>query len=291
MTNRPLLARLQAPKPMVSVEFFPPKTPEAVKVMLDEAARLRPLGIEYASITYGAGGTTRGTTLSAGKELVDLGYGVIGHLTCVGHARAELEGLLDAYADVGFAGVLALRGDPPKGAVGFQAHPDGLAYASELVALARSRLGNRLAIGAAGFPEGHPASVDAAADLHWFAAKVKAGADFVTTQLFFDNADYFNYVARARASGVTVPILPGILPVRSLKQVRNFCALSHAKLPPALEAQLEACGPDEAAQLQVGLDWAQDQITSLLAGGAPGVHLYIVNRADAAEHLLSELQL
>lgn len=276
---------------MVSVEFFPPKTPEAVKVMLQEAARLRPLGIDFASITYGAGGTTRNTTLSAGKELVDLGYGVIGHLTCVGHARAELEALLDAYADVGFAGVLALRGDPPKGVVDFQAHPDGLSYASELVTLARSRLGNRLAIGVAGFPEGHPASVDAAADLHWFTAKVKAGADFVTTQLFFDNADYFAYLSRARAAGVTVPILPGILPVRSLKQVRNFCALSHAKLPSALEAQLEACGPDEAAQLKVGLDWAEAQIAGLIAGGAPGVHLYIVNRADAAEHLLGQLRL
>lgn len=291
MTLPPLLARLQAPKPMVSVEFFPPKTPEAVKVMLAEAARLRPLGIDFASITYGAGGTTRNTTLSAGKELVDLGYGVIGHLTCVGHARAELEGLLDAYAEVGFAGVLALRGDPPKGVVDFQPHPNGLSFASELVTLARSRLGDRLAVGVAGFPEGHPASADAAADLHWFAAKVKAGADFVTTQLFFDNADYFSYVARARAAGVTVPILPGILPVRSLKQVRNFCALSHAKLPPALESQLEACGADEAAQLKVGLNWAEKQIAALIAGGAPGVHLYIVNRADAAEHLLGRLRL
>ena len=286
-----LPARLRAPRPVVSVEFFPPKTPEAVAAMLREAARLRPLGIDFASITYGAGGSTRGTTLSAGKELVALGYGVIGHLTCVGHSRAELEGLLDAYAEAGFSGVLALRGDPPKGAVGFQAHPEGLSHAAELVTLARRRLGDRLSVGVAGFPEGHPDSSDPAADLRWFVAKVRAGADFVTTQLFFDNADYFAYVARARAAGVAAPILPGILPVRSLKQVRNFCALSRARLPRELEARLEACGDDELAQLKVGLDWAEAQINGLLSGGAPGVHLYIVNRADAAEPLLPRLRL
>lgn len=289
MTSAGFLARLRAPTPLVSVEFFPPKTPEAVSAMLAEAAKLRPLGIDYASITYGAGGATRGTTLAAGKELVRLGYGVIGHLTCVGHPRGELEGLVDAYLDAGFAGLLALRGDPPRGETAFKPHPQGLLHAEDLVRLARSRAGDRLAIGVAGFPEGHPDSPDAVSDLRFFAQKVRAGADFVTTQLFFDNADYLAYVARARAAGVDVPILPGILPVRSLKQVRNFCALSKARLPRDLESRLEACGEDESAQLRVGLDWAHAQIKDLLALGAPGVHLYIVNKADSAIDLLRRL--
>ena len=285
-----LLARFRGPRPTVSVEFFPPKSPEATARMLDEASKLRPLGIDLASITYGAGGSTRATTLEAGKRLVALGYGVIGHLTCVGHAKAELSELIDAYAAAGFAGILALRGDPPKGAVGFTPHPDGLRHASELVELARARLGSRIAVGVAGFPEGHPDSADAESDLRWFAHKVRAGADFVTTQLFFDNADYLGHVDRARATGVGVPILPGILPVRSLTQVRNFCALSKARLPRELEERLEACGADEAAQLAVGLDWAESQIAGLLAAGAPGIHLYIVNRSDTARELLGRLR-
>ena len=289
MTSAGFLARLAAPAPVVSVEFFPPKTAEAVTAMLSEAAKLRPLGIDYASITYGAGGATRGTTLAAGKELVALGYGVIGHLTCVGHSKGELDELVDSYVDAGFAGLLALRGDPPKGETGFKPHPDGLLHAEDLVRLARARAGGRLAIGVAGFPEGHPDSSDATADLRFFAQKVRAGADFVTTQLFFDNADYLSYVARARAAGVEAPILPGILPVRSLKQVRNFCALSKARLPRELEARLEACGDDESAQFRVGLDWAHAQIKGLLSLGAPGVHLYIVNKADSAVDLLRRL--
>ena len=289
MTSAGLLARLRAPTPLVSVEFFPPKTPEAVSAMLGEAAKLRSLGIDYASITYGAGGATRGTTLAAGKGLVALGYGVIGHLTCVGHSRGELEGLVDGYLEAGFAGLLALRGDPPKGETGFRPHPEGLLHAEDLVRLARARAGERLAIGVAGFPEGHPDSPDATSDLRFLAQKVRAGADFVTTQLFFDNADYLSYVARARAAGVEVPILPGILPVRSLRQVRNFCALSKARLPRGLESRLEACGEDESAQLRVGLDWAHAQIKDLLALGAPGVHLYIVNKADSAIDLLRRL--
>lgn len=290
MTAAELLARFRAPRPTVSVEFFPPKSAEATEQMLSEAAKLRPLGIDLASITYGAGGSTRATTLEAGRRLVALGYGVIGHLTCVGHSRAEVEGLVDQYAAAGFAGILALRGDPPRGAAGFAPHPEGLSHASELVGLVRSRLGARIAVGVAGFPEGHPDSPSTSEDLRWFAHKVRTGADFVTTQLFFDNADYLAYVARARAAGVAAPILPGILPVRSLKQVRNFCALSKARLPRELEARLEACGEDEAAQLRVGLDWAEAQIAGLLAAGAPGVHLYIVNRSDTAQELLGRLR-
>ena len=285
-----LVQRLRAPRPTVSVEFFPPKTAEAAAQMLAEAAKLRPLGIDLASITYGAGGSTRDTTLVAGRELVALGYGVIGHLTCVGHSRAELESLVDQYAAAGFAGILALRGDPPRGAVGFTPHPEGLRHASELVELIRGRLGRRLAVGVAGFPERHPDSPDAASDQRWFAHKVRAGADFVTTQLFFDNADYLRLVAEARAAGLDVPVIPGILPVRSLRQVRNFCALSRSRIPRELEARLEACGEDEAAQLRIGLDWAEAQMAGLLAAGAPGVHLYIVNRSDTARELLGRLR-
>lgn len=291
MYRERILSALSAShRPTLSVEFFPPKDAQAGGAMLRTAEILRPLGIDFASITYGAGGTSRDTTLSYGTELVRMGFPLIGHLTCVGHSRAELERLVDAYADAQFSGILALRGDPPKGQTVFAAHPEGFSHAEELVRLIGSRCAGRFAVGVAGFPERHPEAVDEASDIRFLAQKVRAGADFVTTQLFLDNADYFRFVERARAASVEVPIIPGIMPVLSLKQARNFCGFCKARIPVALEQELEQVGSDEEAQRRVGVSWAVRQIRELFERGAPGCHLYILNRAESAVEVLEALR-
>ena len=291
MLRSQLLQALRAPaRPTVSVEFFPPKTPEAGAKMLEVARALRPLGIDFASLTYGAGGTSRDTTLAYGAELVKLGFPLIGHLTCVGHSRAELTEVLAGYDAAGFSGILALRGDPPKGQAAFTAHPEGFAHAEGLVRHINTVRPGRFAVGVAGFPERHPDARDDLSDIRFLAGKVAAGADFVTTQLFLDNEDYFRFVARARAAGVTVPILPGVMPVLSLKQARNFCGFCQARIPEALVRELEACGEDEEAQRKVGVSWAVRQVRGLVARGAPGYHVYILNRAESALEMIGQLK-
>lgn len=291
MSRSQLLQALRSPvRPTVSVEFFPPKTPEAGAKMLEVARALRPLGIDFASLTYGAGGTSRDTTLAYGAELVKLGFPLIGHLTCVGHSRAELTEVIAGYDAAGFSGILALRGDPPKGQAAFTAHPEGFAHAEGLVRHINAVRPGRFAVGVAGFPERHPDAHDDLSDIRFLAGKVAAGADFVTTQLFLDNEDYFRFVARARAAGVTVPILPGVMPVLSLKQARNFCGFCQARIPEALVRELEACGEDEEAQRKVGVSWAVRQVRGLVARGAPGYHVYILNRAESALEMIGQLK-
>ena len=291
MSRSQVIQALRAPaRPTVSVEFFPPKTPEAGAKMLEVARALRPLGIDFASLTYGAGGTSRDTTLAYGAQLVKLGFPLIGHLTCVGHSRAELTEVIAGYDAAGFSGILALRGDPPKGQTAFTAHPEGFAHAEGLVRHIAAVRPGRFAVGVAGFPERHPDATDDLSDTRFLAGKVSAGADFVTTQLFLDNEDYFRFVARARAAGVTVPILPGIMPVLSLKQARNFCGFCKARIPEALVRELEACGDDEEAQRKVGVSWAVRQVRGLVARGAPGYHVYILNRAESALELFAALR-
>ncbi|MEI6715643.1 MAG: methylenetetrahydrofolate reductase [Verrucomicrobiota bacterium] len=288
MSRDRIVNALRSPaRPTISVEFFPPKDDTAAASMLRTAQILQPLGIDFASITYGAGGTSRDTTLSYGAELVKLGFPLIGHLTCVGHPRAELSSVIKQYDDAGFSGILALRGDPPKGQTVFTPHPDGFSYAEQLVHHISETHPGRFAIGVAGFPERHPDAVDDQTDIHFLAKKVSAGADFVTTQLFLDNADYFRFLERSRAAGVNVPILPGIMPVLSLKQARNFCGFCKAKLPEALVLELEACGDNEEAQRKVGVSWALRQMQELQKNDVPGFHLYILNRAESAVELLS----
>jgi len=285
-----ILPLFESGRPTVSVEFYPPKTEEGARQMLHTAEALKPYGIDFASITYGAGGTTRERTIEYGSQLSQLGYRVMPHLTCVGHSRAELRSILDRFRDAGFRAIMTLRGDPPKGETAFTPHPDGLAHASELVAFIREQTDGLFTLGVAGYPEKHPESRDAESDLHWLSHKVKQGADFVTTQLFFDNADYFNFVNRCREAGITVPVVPGIMPPLSLEQAKKFCAFCGSHLPPELAARLAACGNDEAASQAAGVDWAFEQVRGLLKGGAPGFHLYILNRSESALALLERLR-
>ncbi|MDR2862545.1 MAG: methylenetetrahydrofolate reductase [Puniceicoccales bacterium] len=287
-----IVGALESKQPTISIEFFPPKTEEGARQILKTAGALQPYGISFASVTYGAGGSTRERTVEYGKLLQQLfHYRVVPHLTCVGHSRTEMAATVDGLVAAGFSGVMALRGDPPHGDTVFRPAEDGLAHASELVALIRERHGRKLAIGVAGYPCKHPEAPDADTDLRWLAHKVNQGADFITTQLFFDNTVYFSFVARCRAVGITVPILPGILPLLSLEQARKFTGTTGAgALPPALEAKLGACGDDALAAREAGVEWAFDQVRELLEGGAPGFHLYILNRAKSALALFTKLR-
>lgn len=291
--NRPItdyLAGAQA-SPVVSVEFFPPKNEEGGQQILKAAEKLKEsLQPDFVSITYGAGGTTRERTLRYARLLKDeYQFQVMPHLTCVGASRDELKSLISTYQDEGFCNIMALRGDAPKGATSFQPHPDGLRYANELVAFIRSHFSG-FCLGVAGYPETHPESPSPADDIRNLKLKCDAGGSFITTQLFFDNSAYFDFVSRCRLSGIRQPVLPGLLIALSATQVKRFCEFSKTAVPPALLAQLEACGEDESASAQIGIRWAFDQIKGLLAAGAPGFHLYILNRSGPAIELVSQLK-
>ena len=254
-------------KKIFSVEFFPPKDEAGGERMLNTASLIQPHKPDFVSITYGAGGGTRSTTMRYAKILrEEHGFEVMPHLTCVGHTRDELLEILEDFAEAGFGNVMALRGDPPKGESEFRTVPGGLSYGSDLVSLIRENFPD-FGIGVGGYPEKHPEAPDSQTDLINLKTKVDAGADFITTQLFFDNQVYFDFVTQCEAMGITVPILPGLLPVLSLGQVRRFCDMCESRLPSRLEQNLEA-QPKEG-QAEVGARWALEQVEGLLAGEAP----------------------
>lgn len=287
----PVIAdKLQQGRPLLSVEFFPPKNEEGARQILRTANRLKKFAPDFVSITYGAGGGTRERTLAYGellKEIFD--YNVMPHLTCVGHSRDELRDIIQTFKDKGFHNIMALRGDPPKGQTEFTPHPDGLHYGSELVAFIREHF-PEFGIGVGGYPEVHPDSIDVEADLKWLHHKVNQGADFITTQLFFTNADFFHWQDRLRAMGTECPIIPGILPALSAGQLKRLLQFCKASLPEQLVADLEAAGDDDAKAAAIGVDWAYAQIKELIEQGSPGVHLYIMNRHGSAETLIERLR-
>lgn len=270
-----------APRPLLSFEFFPPKDDAAMGALRIAAAQLLALRPDFVTCTYGAGGSTRQRTLAVCELLRALGFGpVMPHLTCVGSSRAELGDIADDLYARGFRNVMTLRGDPPKGDTTFKPAPDGLAHATDLVRLLVGRHAD-FCCGVAGYPEMHPEAVSPDADLAHLKEKVDAGGAFVTTQLFFDNSVYFDFVKRCRAVGIQVPILPGLLPAISLKQVQRMCAMCRTRLPEGLARAMEAAGGEGEAAEYVGIRWAERQMEELLAGGAPGIHLYILNRSKA----------
>jgi len=283
-----IVERFDSEKPLFSVEFFPPKDDATGERMLQVAQALQSYEPDFVSITYGAGGGTRATTLKYARMLKEkCGFEVMPHLTCVGHKEAELQDILQEFASAGFRNVMALRGDPPKGENRFKAVAGGFSHADELVRLIRQKFPN-FGVGVAGYPETHPESSDVENDIRRLAHKVSCGADFVTTQLFFDNDFYFDFVRRCRQVGIEVPILPGLLPVLSLAQIRRFSSMCGAALPSQLEKRLEEAGEDGAEE--VGADWAYEQIKGLLEGGAPGFHLYALNKSKATTSILERLR-
>jgi methylenetetrahydrofolate reductase (NADPH) len=288
-TDRSISALFAANRPLRSLEFFPPKDDAGVEALRQTATALKTIPWDFVSVTYGAGGTTRERTAQVSRLLKsEFGFTVMPHLTCVGHSRAELAALADQIYDGGFRNIMTLRGDPPKGATEFTVAPDGLRYANELVALLKARHPD-FCLGVGGYPEKHPEAISLEADLEHLKRKVDAGADFITTQLFFDNAIYHRFVDKCRAAGITVPIVPGLMPVLSVKQIQRIATLSGSVLPATLARRLAVAEVNPDVVEIIGIDWALTQIRDLLAHGAPGYHLYILNRAKSALALAAGL--
>ncbi len=280
-------------RPLVSFEFFTPKTAEAEQALFAKAlpalARLRP---DFCSVTYGAGGSTRDKTLSMVDRIQrEHRLPAMAHLTCVGSTREQISELLAEARTRGIHNILALRGDPPAGTSGFSPVAGGVRFAHELVTLTRELGG--FCVGVAGFPEGHVECKEGkAVDWKRLKAKIDCGADFVITQLFFDNAFYYEFRDYLTGRlGVTVPLIPGIIPILSTGQIKKFTSLCGATLPSALVGRLEALGDDEAAVTQFGIDFASQQCAELLRQGAPGVHFYTLNRSSATGRILQNLGL
>ena len=274
-TIRELLAARR--QPLLSLEFYPPKDPLGFGILGGSIERMRPVHPDFVTCTYGAGGSSREFSFAAWELLGRMGFTpVVAHLTCVGASRADLAAQIDRIHAAGIRNIMALRGDPPRGETEFKPAPDGLAHAADLVALVKARHPD-ICCGVAGYPETHPEAPDLATDLRHLKAKVAAGADFINTPLFFDNAVYFRFLDAARAAGIQTPILPGLMPVASSAQLDRALAFSRATAPAALRAALAA--PDPAAARSAGIAWLVAQIDGLIAHGAPGIHLYILNQA------------
>ncbi|MGI8631194.1 MAG: methylenetetrahydrofolate reductase [NAD(P)H] [Solirubrobacterales bacterium] len=280
---------LATTNPCFSVEFFPPKTDKGVDQLYATVDELKRLDPAFVSVTYGAGGSTRDRTIGIVRTLID-DHGLTGmaHLTCVGATVDELSEVIDHMANVGIENVLALRGDAPEGAESWEATDGGLTNAADLAALVASKLD--CAIGGACFPETHPEAVDEATDLDYLKRKVDSGAQFLITQLFFESELYFDFVERARDRGIDVPIIPGVMPIRSYEQIVRFSGFCGSSIPASLAEQMEALEGDQRAELDLGIAWAANQCTELLAGGAPGIHFYALNRPEATRAVLGALR-
>lgn len=274
-----------------SFEFFPPKD-EAGEEQLWQAIRdLEPYRPTFVSVTYGAGGSTRDTTVRVTSRIAaETSMTAMAHLTCVGHTRAELEGILDAYGAAGIGNVMVLRGDPAEGPRAEWTPTDGgLTHAVELVELARSR--GDFSVGVAAFPEGHPSAASLDHDADVLCAKARAGAEFAVTQMFFRASDYFELVDRVRARGVDLPILPGIMPILNLANIRRQGELIGTDVPAEVVARISAHDGDPVAMRAAGIALAAELCEELLAGGAPGLHFYTLNRSKATREIFAALNM
>ena len=282
--------RLNPSDPCFSFEFFPPKSDEGVNNLLKTLAELAPLEPGFVSVTYGAGGSTRDKTVELVSRIKrETGIEAMAHLTCVGHTREELRDMLRRLSDAKVENVLALRGDPPQGQKTFEPVEGGFRHATELVRFIREEDFN-FCLGGACYPEGHVETVSRDDDLRNLKAKVDAGLDFVVTQLFFDNAFYFDFVERARRVGINIPIVPGIMPITNFEQVHRFTRMCGATVPMRLGLQLERVKDQPEAVMQLGVAHATVQCMELLSRGVPGIHFYTLNKSPATRMIVSALR-
>jgi len=280
---------IAARQPTFSVEFSPPKTEEAREELIATARELAKLDLDFVSVTYGAGGSTRQGTVEVTRRLKDeLGLETMAHLSCVGETTEGLAATLDQIEAAGIENVFALRGDPPRGQEDFEQPEGGLGSAAELAQFIEA--GWDFGIGGACFPEVHPEAPDLDTDLDYLKLKVECGAGFLITQLFFDNQVYFDFVRAARAKGIEVPILAGVIPVASYAQTKRICALCDATIPAPLEDAFEAAGGEPEREFELGVAYAAQQCAELLIAGAPGIHFYALNRAPATRAVLGALR-
>ncbi len=277
-----------------SVEFYPPKDEAGIERLFAEVAEFKKLAPAFCSVTYGAGGSTQGTTLGIVKRLHDEAQlEVMCHLTVVNQPKSNVAAVLQFLRDNAIENLIALAGDPPAGTAegDWTPHPEGYHHSRELVEDALAFEDGWFSVAVAGFPEVHPRAVDRDSDLLYLKAKVDAGADAVVTQLFFDNDDYIRYVEDLRALGVEVPIVPGMMPIQSPPQCRRMAAMCQSKIPARLEALLEKVGDDAEAAVQLGIDYTSEQCRGLLEFGVPGFHFYSLNRAHSLKVIFENLEL
>lgn len=276
-------------RPIISFEIFPPKTDKAMDQLARVLPRLIELSPDYMTVTYGAFGATQARTIEiAGRIKAEFSMEVASHLTCVGLTCEKIDAILDDLHDTGVENIVALRGDPPQGEEKFVAPEGGLAHANELV----EHIGGHrhsFSIAVAGYPEKHVEAADMDTDLRHLKRKVDAGADIVITQLFYDNRDYFSFVERAREAGITTPIVAGLLPIQSFGQIKRITSLCGSKIPASLNGALERAGDDVEKVKEVGIEWAVEQAHALLEADVPGIHFYVLNRANHMERIFGAI--
>jgi methylenetetrahydrofolate reductase (NADPH) len=278
----------EAGRPTFSFEFFPPQDDGGVRALFETIAQLRELEPGFVSVTYGAGGSTRARTVELVTRIRrELDILPVAHLTCVGASRAELHEVLGRIVDSGIENILALRGDPPRGETAFTPAADGLSHGSELARLIRAQYD--VCIGGACYPEVHLESATLDDELRWTREKVESGVSYLITQLFYENRAYFDFVAAARRAGITVPIIPGIMPITSVRQLHGFISRLRVKIPAPLVGAFEARHDDANAVMELGVAWSTLQCAELLGAGAPGIHFYTMNRSPATRAILSAL--
>ena len=279
---------LQRNQPVFSFEFFPPKNDEGFSQLYKAMENLKARNPGFVSVTYGAGGSTRSKTLELVSRLKHkLGMESMAHLTCVGHTAEEIRGILDILQEDEIDNILALRGDPPQGQTDFVKTENGFGHANELVEFIKKDYS--FCIGVAGYPEGHTECPDKTRDLENLKRKVDAGADFIVTQLFFDNQRYFDFLRAAETIGIRIPIIPGIMPIINFKQIKRFTEMCGATIPKALFAKLEKHQEDAEAIKEIGMEHSLAQCQELLSEGSPGIHFYTMNRSNATVAILDGL--
>ena len=276
-------------KPTVSFEFFPPKTDAGFSALFETIDELKPIAPSYVSVTYGAGGSTREKTVQLVERIQrELGIRSMAHLTCVGHSANELGSILDDLWRAGICNILALRGDPPAGQSQFVATEGGFSNADGLVKFAAQR--HPFCIGVAGYPEGHPQCLNLTRDMEHLKRKIDNGGSFVVTQLFFDNQEFYRFRDRARAMGITAPIVAGIMPVLNVAQIKRFVSMCGAKIAQPLLLKLEAVESDAEEVHATGVDHAVMQCRDLIDNGVDGIHFYTLNKSSATRAILAALR-
>lgn len=272
-----------------SFEFFPPKTPKSSENLFTAIQELVSLKPSFVSVTYGAGGGTRQLTHDLVMKIKrEAGLTVVSHLTCVGSNRDEIQGILEKYHESGIENIMALRGDPPQGSKNYEPEVDGFYYATDLVAFIKKHFPS-MGIGVAGYPEGHPDAPNRLKEIDFLKEKIDAGADFITTQLYFDNRDFYDFCERCEIAGINVPIIAGIMPITSTKTMGKMAELSRGTRFPAplLKAVSRAEGDDYVEK--VGVHWATQQVMDLLDKGVSGIHFYTLNLSRATRMVYDSL--
>jgi methylenetetrahydrofolate reductase (NADPH) len=277
-------------KKTISCEFFPPREAEGIPNVLRTIDRVKVFRPDFVSVTYGAGGSTRVFTEEITMQVKrETDLEVMAHLTCVGQTKEEIHQVLERLDRAGIENVIALRGDPPRGQTNFVPVPGGFQHATDLIQHIRQNF--RFGVAAACYPEGHIESPDRHTDIKFARLKVDKGADFLITQLFYDNDYFFKFMELAQRAGISVPIIPGVLPILSAPQIRRFTALCGASIPPELDRQLDRYGEDDNAVRELGIEYATRQVRELWDSGVPGIHFYVLNRSYSVSKILRNLGL